>query len=149
MRGVFTRDERTVVVFLAASLAIGSLVLLARRVEPGLGPEGLAEACQEQVPGRASAEEPPPGPIDLNEATAQELTALPGIGPVRAAAIVRLREARGAFRSIDELLDVRGIGPVTLERLRSLAIVGRGPDGRGAESASSPDSVWRGSEMPE
>lgn len=146
MRGVFTRDERAVVLFLAASLAIGSLVLLARRVEPGFGPEESARALDEGAPDEATADVVPAGPIDLNAATAEELTALPGIGPVRAAAIVRFREDRGAFRSVDELLDVKGIGPVTLGRLRPLVIVGRGPATGGSAGAATADDGGRRSE---
>lgn len=147
MRGVFTRDERAVVLFLVASLAVGSLVLLARRVQPTLEP-GCSDATREAL-DRAVAAEAPSGPIDVNTATALELTALPGIGPVRAAAIVELREDRGAFGSIEELLDVRGIGPVTLERLKPLAVAGGRPDDLGAESAPPPDSAACGSETPE
>ncbi|MDI3318096.1 MAG: helix-hairpin-helix domain-containing protein [Bacillota bacterium] len=64
------------------------------------------------------------GRLDLNRATAEELDRLPGIGPARAQAIVALREARGGFRSVDELLEVRGIGPALLEELRSRVRVG-------------------------
>ena len=58
-------------------------------------------------------------PLDLNAATAQDIEALPGIGPARAKSIVEARGARGGrFSSVEELLDVRGIGERTLERLR-------------------------------
>jgi competence protein ComEA len=62
-------------------------------------------------------------PVDLNSATADQLDALPGIGPATADAIVRDREAHGAFRSIDDLARVRGIGPAKLEQLRELVTV--------------------------
>jgi comEA protein len=146
MRGVFTRDERAVVCFLAASLAVGSLALLARRVEPALEPEGAGAA--QDVLTHAEANPEPPGPIDVNAATAVELEALPGIGPVRAAAIVRLREERGAFGSVDELLDVKGIGPVTLERLRPLTVAGRSSSAPETEEAARPDGPASGSEEP-
>jgi competence protein ComEA len=59
-----------------------------------------------------------PGEIlDLNAAEDWELDRLPGVGPALAAAIVADRDARGPFRSLDELVRVRGIGPSTLERL--------------------------------
>ena len=57
-------------------------------------------------------------PLDLNRATARELEGLPGIGPALAERIVALRRERGRFRNVDDLLQVRGIGPATLERLR-------------------------------
>jgi len=62
--------------------------------------------------------------LDLNRASAEELQALPGIGSVKAAAILRWREERGRFRRVEELLEVPGIGPATLERLRPLVGVG-------------------------
>ena len=58
------------------------------------------------------------GRLDLNAATAQELDTLPGIGPVLSQRIVQLREERGGFSSKEELLDVEGIGEVTLEKIR-------------------------------
>ena len=56
--------------------------------------------------------------IDLNSATADEFDALPGVGPVTAAAILTWREANGRFRSVDELGAVDGIGPARLDKLR-------------------------------
>jgi len=55
-------------------------------------------------------------PIDLNRATAEELDALPGVGPATAQAIITFRDANGPFASVDVLLEVRGIGPAKLER---------------------------------
>lgn len=62
-------------------------------------------------------------PIPLNLATAEDLEALPGIGPTRAAALVADREGRGRFERIEDLVRVRGIGPRTVERLRSSLVV--------------------------
>jgi competence protein ComEA len=56
--------------------------------------------------------------VNLNTATAGELEALPGIGAKKAEAIVDARKSRGGFKSVDELVDVRGIGPAQLEKLR-------------------------------
>jgi competence protein ComEA len=65
----------------------------------------------------------PAGPLDLNLATAADLEALPGIGPATAKAILDARERIGRFRSVDDLLEVRGIGPAKLEALRDLVVV--------------------------
>jgi competence protein ComEA len=61
--------------------------------------------------------------INLNTATAEQLDALPGVGPVTAAAIVTWRQAHGRFTSVDQLADVDGIGPARLEKLRALVRV--------------------------
>lgn len=56
--------------------------------------------------------------VNINTASAEELQALPGIGSARADEIVHLRKTRGSFRTVEELLEVRGIGPAMLERMR-------------------------------
>ncbi|OBH73879.1 hypothetical protein A5684_15070 [Mycobacterium intracellulare] len=61
--------------------------------------------------------------VNLNTATVQELDALPGVGPVTAAAIVAWRQVNGKFTSVDQLADVEGIGPARLEKLRALVRV--------------------------
>ena len=66
------------------------------------------------------AEDPP---VDLNTAGAEELDTLPGIGPVLAERIVALREERGGFSDLSELLDVEGIGTATLEEISPYLIV--------------------------
>ncbi|MCB0996221.1 MAG: helix-hairpin-helix domain-containing protein [Acidimicrobiales bacterium] len=66
---------------------------------------------------------PDMGPIDLNAADTAALDALPGVGPATATAIISYREEHGTFGSVDELLDVPGIGPAKLEALRDLVVV--------------------------
>ena len=63
------------------------------------------------------------GPVDLNQADAAALDALPGIGPATAAAIIEHRGRIGRFTSVDQLLDVRGIGEAKLDQLRPLVTV--------------------------
>jgi competence protein ComEA len=64
-----------------------------------------------------------PGPLPLNSASAQDLDALPGIGPVLADRIVAWRTQHGPFASVDSLTDVPGIGPAMLARLADLVRV--------------------------
>jgi competence protein ComEA len=77
------------------------------------------------APGKPSgSSSPKPGAvIDLNTATEPQLDALPGVGPVTAAAIVAWRNANGKFRSVDQLAEVDGIGPARLDKLRALVRV--------------------------
>jgi competence protein ComEA len=65
----------------------------------------------------------PQTPLDLNTATAEELDALPGVGPSIARSIVDDRNRNGPFAAVDDLTRVRGIGPAKLEELRSLVRV--------------------------
>lgn len=67
------------------------------------------------------------GPIDLNAATEAELDTLPGVGPATAQAIVAHRDTEGPFRTVDDLLDVRGIGEAKLEAVRDLVTVAGTP----------------------
>ncbi|WP_220699289.1 helix-hairpin-helix domain-containing protein [Nocardioides cavernaquae] len=63
------------------------------------------------------------GMVNLNTATPAELEELPGVGPVTAASIVTFREEHGSFTSVDELLDVSGIGEATLAEIAPHATV--------------------------
>ena len=73
--------------------------------------------------GSTQSSSQPASPVDLNRATAEQLDALPGIGPATAAAIVTHRELKGPFSSVDGLLDVPGIGPAKLDAIRALVSV--------------------------
>ena len=77
------------------------------------------------VPAAVESGAPPSGDglIHLNRATAAELEAIPGVGPVLAGRIVAEREARGGFDVIEDLLDVSGIGEAKLAALRDLVAV--------------------------
>lgn len=61
--------------------------------------------------------------VNLNSATAKELEALPGIGSATAGNIVAYRSEKGKFKTVDELLKVKGIGTKTLEKIRNLVAV--------------------------
>lgn len=98
---------------LAAPLADGSQILV-----PKEGGQGSAP-----VAGTSGADAAPGGLINVNTASATELEALPGVGEVIAQAIVDYRTENGPFASVDQLLDVSGIGDVTLENIRELVTV--------------------------
>jgi competence protein ComEA len=90
---------------------------LGSSVSPGSAtPSTSGPAAGSTKPKRGEA-------LDLNTATVAQLDALPGVGPVTAAAIVAWRQANGKFTSVDQLAEVDGIGPARLEKLRALVRV--------------------------
>lgn len=104
---------------LAAPLSDGERLYVLRLGEeapPVVAPSG-SEASGSPT-GAATA-----GPLDLNTADEAALDALPGVGPATAAAIVEHRARIGRFTSVDQLLDVRGIGEAKLAALRDLVTV--------------------------
>jgi competence protein ComEA len=99
---------------MARELADGEQVLVGlEAAEPGA-----------TAPGSPSGEPGPGGAkVNLNTATLEQLDTLPGVGPVTAQAILAWRESHGRFASVDDLLDVKGIGDATLAELRELVVV--------------------------
>lgn len=100
---------------LAAPVADGQRVwvpVIGRQPPAEIGPDGGAVAPDASAPGATG------DVVDLNTATAADLETLPGVGPATAQAILDHRRRIGRFRAVDELLDVRGIGPSKLAALR-------------------------------
>ncbi|MEO6792590.1 MAG: ComEA family DNA-binding protein [Mycobacterium sp.] len=93
--------------------------------QPVLGSSVGAGSSAPEAPRTSVAPATPkPGEkVNLNTATVEQLDALPGVGPVTAAAIVAWRTAHGRFAHVDQLGDVDGIGPARLEKLRALVRV--------------------------
>ena len=95
----------------------GQPAVLGSSVSPGSAASGTPSTTSLPTKGA------PTGLINLNTATVEQLDTLPGVGPVRAAAIVAWRNANGKFTSVDQLGEVDGIGPGRLEKLRPLVRV--------------------------
>ncbi|MEN3001007.1 MAG: helix-hairpin-helix domain-containing protein [Armatimonadota bacterium] len=107
---------------LAEPLSDGQKIYVPHKAETRVA-TAFSESRAADNPTRTPPKSPPRFPLDLNRATAEELEALPGIGPVLAARIVEYRQQRGRFQSVDELLDVHGIGPKRLEQIRPYVTV--------------------------
>lgn len=80
-------------------------------------PSEPAEATA-ATPAEPTTNEPTFTPVDLNTASQTQLESVKGIGPVTAANIIAYRASAGRFTSVDELLNVQGIGAKTLEKIR-------------------------------
>jgi comEA protein len=77
------------------------------------------------VPAAFSATKKPPAhPVDINSASSAQLQEVPGIGPATADKILQMRKSYGTFKSVDDLLSVRGIGPKRLEKMRKYLVAG-------------------------
>ena len=117
-----------------ARLCLAALLVIGLAALYGIGTDGQRVARPTAPPAAAGAPGASAaatllwnGRLDLDTAGPEDLAALPGIGPVRAQKILAVRAARGGrFESVDDLLDVPGIGKVTLERLRPHVRVGEG-----------------------
>ncbi len=134
----FTRNEVKVVLFLSVTFLIGLGVrwLAPAETAPASGtpfdytlldsefaarsqsPDSPAAGAGAALTSRAPAKSPPADGVNLNSASEQDLIALPGIGPATAARILQYRDEHGEFTSVDQLLQVPGIGTKKLERLR-------------------------------
>ena len=94
-----------------------ALLCLVAIILTGFSPTFSADEGEQA--GRASG-----GLVNINTATAEELTALDGIGKTYAERIVAFREAHGRFMTIEALKDVKGIGERILEKNRDKITVG-------------------------
>ena len=102
---------------LAEPLVDGQKIEVARRGPAS--PTLSSGTTTSSIPGATtSSATTPSAPINLNTADQAALESIPGVGPVTATAILEYRTQIGAFTSIDQLLDVSGIGPATLESIR-------------------------------
>jgi competence protein ComEA len=110
---------------LAAVLADGQQVYVLRVGEspPTVGSAGTGPTGGDPGAAGAGSGGGAGALVDINTATAAELEELPGVGPTTAEAIIAHREQNGPFVSVDDLLDVRGIGDAKLEQLRERATV--------------------------
>jgi competence protein ComEA len=102
-----------------------SLVNLARRLTDGelvvIGIPGVPDGGAPPGPGGAGGTAS--GPVNLNTATAEQLQALPGVGPVLAQRIIEFRTQHGGFRSVSELRQVSGLGDAKFAELKDLVTV--------------------------
>ena len=109
-----TREEKGVIIFLTVTLFAGSGILLYQKIRGPLIPSHYLESKPEKVQL-----------ININIATQRELVKLPGIGWSLANRIIELREKKGSFSKIEELLEVKGIGMKTLKKIKPYIYVGK------------------------
>ena len=139
---VFTKENQLVIIFIIFTVIIGSGVALVRYVRPGLfmgkpdyiaGSDSVKHKAlpvkiteksrlvdEEQIVVPSSSDS---DLIDINSATVGELQQLPQIGPVMAKRIVEYRKRHHRFVCIEQIMEVRGIGEKTFEKLKDKVVV--------------------------
>jgi comEA protein len=85
-----------------------------------------------------AAKKPPLKPININTANSEELQQVPGIGPVTADKILQMRKSYGAFKSVDDLLSIKGLGKKRLEKMRKYLTVNKVTPSKPAKNPAAP-----------
>jgi competence ComEA-like helix-hairpin-helix protein len=111
---------------------------------------GLLLSCVFVFVSAASpaTKKPPAHPIDINSASSAQLQEVPGIGPATADKILAMRKSYGAFKSVDDLLSVRGIGPKRLEKMRKYLVAGHSANRRNAGGSGAASGLGSGAAKP-
>lgn len=126
----FTPQESRILLFLVATLLLGSAISLYRHYRLHVASE-LSVNSLDVIPGSDASDssevekdvELLNEKLNINTATSQELQLLPGIGPQLARRIVAHRQTHGLFSSPSQITEVRGIGEKTLQRITGLITV--------------------------
>ena len=100
---LFTKEEKTILITILAAAILGIII----NIFTSYGHE-----LQSSPAAKTSAL------ININLATAEELEALPGVGKITAMRIIKHRESSGAFKTVEELKNVRGITQKKFDRLK-------------------------------
>lgn len=104
----FTKEEKIILLFLAAALFIGVGILYYKKLHPAL-PQFI-EFDETEIKKSKK--------IDINTANKEELVRVKGIGPVLAGRIISYREKYGPFKKIEDIKEIKGIGGKTFEKIR-------------------------------
>jgi len=110
-------DAEQISINLARVLADGEQIVVPRQGEAPAGTSGAGSAAGAAGTGAS-------GKVNINTATAEQLDALPGIGPATATKIIGDRTSNGPFSSVDDLMRVPGIGPAKFDALKDLISAG-------------------------
>lgn len=128
-----TRSETAVILFLCLGLILGACVKMMHLDKSTArydftGSDSFFREASSKIDSIIALEEDSSrgtqkkteltSPVNINVASAGDLVAVPGVGPVTAGRIVEYRAAHGKFQSVDELLNVKGIGKVKLEQMK-------------------------------
>jgi competence ComEA-like helix-hairpin-helix protein len=114
-----TRHEKNFLIVLSALLFIGSLVIYLKQSRPRVRITVVEDSLKEELTLKeVEAILKEKRKIDINNAKAEELVVIPGIGQTLALRIVGYRNDHGSFETKEDILNVEGIGPAKLEKIK-------------------------------
>lgn len=96
----------------------------------------------------ANKKKPPTRPLNINTATSEELQQVPGIGPATAQKILQMRKSYGPFKSVDDLLAIRGLGQKRLDKMRKYLTVSKSVAPKPTLSGSNPTPPQKEQDKP-
>ncbi len=121
---MFTKKEKNIILVIALVLLLGVVGFIVRKVIKKQRTLRSSDVSMKDAFAREdeSIEEPdiPSKPVSINTAGLMEIEALPYLGIERAKDIIEYRDKNGPFESLEELTNISGIGPKTLEKLKPL-----------------------------
>jgi competence ComEA-like helix-hairpin-helix protein len=88
----------------------------------------------------AGKKKPPTKPVNISPVTSEELQQVPGIGPATAQKILQMRKSYGPFKSVDDLLAIRGLGKKRLDKMRKYLTIGKASAPRAETPSTRPAS---------
>ena len=109
----FTKEEKTILLFLVSVFFIGTSVLYLKKESPAFFKRIEFTEVRTEHPVK----------ININKAAVQELVKIKGIGPVTASRIIFHREEHGPFLDREELKKVKGIGDATYEKIKESVVL--------------------------
>lgn len=116
--GGATEDANLEGINLAQHLVDGMQISVASKSGDSPGGITIPNTSSKSTSSSKSTAAAPGAMISINSADATQLDELPGVGPATARAIIEYRTAHGGFKTVDELMEVKGIGPKKLEKMR-------------------------------
>jgi competence protein ComEA len=102
--------KKTMVLF---AFMIAALVII------GSSPTISSAVDTTKAQASSSEQQPATTKVNINKASAAELEKLPGVGPKMAGEILQYREAKGPFKSVEDLKEVKGVGPKNFEKIKN------------------------------
>ncbi len=121
---MFTKKEKNIILIVALILLLGAVGFVVRKVikkQRALRSSDISmkDTFQREDESREESKIPTE-PVNINTAGLMEIEALPFLGMERSKDIIEYRDKNGPFKSLDELTNISGIGPKTLDKLKPL-----------------------------